>query len=227
MATLQSMSAPDHVLDLKLGAVVMCMRNVAGDTQLLNGSRLKVLMASANLVKLATLTVPPRVVYVPRIPFDIPMEGPGLIVRRMQFPLRLVYAATSYKAQGKTYARVGVDLSRDMFSHGQLYVAMGRVPSATALAVCVAPGRIVQQAGRERVVLIVNVVYPEILNTPQVMPDGSLVGPPDQDAAPAEPEGEQEDDGVAWDDDGQPIVYQGGVGDDEELGFQYSDNDDE
>ena len=225
MAALESMSSPDHVLDLKRGAIVLCMRNIPGDAQLQNGTRLKVEHARANVVKLTTLTVPQRAVWLPRTPFDIKMDGPGLIVRRMQFPLRLVYAATSYKAQGKTYTRVGVDLSRDMFSHGQLYVAVGRVPTADQLAVCVAPCRILQQAEGAPITLIVNVVYPEVLNTPQIMPDGSVVMPAAEPAVPAAAQDVDEEDGQAWDDDGQRIDPWDMGADDAEVDFAHSDDD--
>lgn len=49
---------------------------------------------------------------------------------RHQFPVRIGYAITINRAQGQTYRRVGLYLTRPVFSHGHLYVAMSRVGSS-------------------------------------------------------------------------------------------------
>ncbi|MDD2565423.1 MAG: AAA family ATPase [Candidatus Gracilibacteria bacterium] len=43
-----------------------------------------------------------------------------------QFPIRLAFAVTIHKSQGKTFDRVVVDLGRGSFAHGQVYVALSR-----------------------------------------------------------------------------------------------------
>jgi ATP-dependent DNA helicase PIF1 len=50
-----------------------------------------------------------------------------------QWPLRLAFALTIHKSQGQTYDQVCVDLSRPIFAHGQLYVALSRVTSPNGL----------------------------------------------------------------------------------------------
>jgi len=46
-----------------------------------------------------------------------------------QFPIRLAWAITIHKGQGKTYSNVVVDFGRGTFTHGQAYVALSRCRS--------------------------------------------------------------------------------------------------
>ena len=46
-----------------------------------------------------------------------------------QYPLRLAFAVTIHKSQGKTFNKVIIDLGRGTFAHGQLYVALSRCTS--------------------------------------------------------------------------------------------------
>ncbi len=43
-----------------------------------------------------------------------------------QYPLKLAWAMTIHKAQGKTFDRVNIDLGGGAFAHGQTYVALSR-----------------------------------------------------------------------------------------------------
>ncbi|XP_018394982.1 PREDICTED: uncharacterized protein LOC108773590, partial [Cyphomyrmex costatus] len=45
------------------------------------------------------------------------------------------FAMTINKSQGQTFDRVGIDLRKDVFNHGQLYVAFSRIRSWEALKV--------------------------------------------------------------------------------------------
>jgi ATP-dependent DNA helicase PIF1 len=56
--------------------------------------------------------------WIPIIPTDMPFE-----FKRLQFPVRLAFAMSIYKAQGQSLKVAGINLQTPCFSHGQLYVA--------------------------------------------------------------------------------------------------------
>jgi hypothetical protein len=70
-----------------------------------------------------------------------------------QFPIRVCFAMTINKSQGQSFEQVGVDLRTPAFAHGQFYVAVSRVSSATGLYILLP----------DIVYITENIVYPEVL----------------------------------------------------------------
>ncbi|MFA6434410.1 MAG: AAA family ATPase [Elusimicrobiales bacterium] len=51
-----------------------------------------------------------------------------------QYPLKLAWAITIHKSQGKTFERAVIDFGRGMFAHGQAYVALSRCVSLEGMS---------------------------------------------------------------------------------------------
>ena len=122
-------SLPPHKLTLKVGCIVMPLRNLNPARGLCIGTRLRVVQLGRHSVCAEILTGDERdtVVLIPRILLRSSETTMPFILFRTQLPLRLAYCMTISKAQGQTFDKVGLYLPDAFFSHGQLYVAFFRV----------------------------------------------------------------------------------------------------
>ena len=127
----------DASLSLKLGAQVMLLKNdperryvngTIGKIVALEQESLKILIEE-NGLEWKEIEVTPvtweiiRYKSDPTNPDEIQSEVIGTFT---QFPLRLAWAVTIHKAQGKTFDKVIIDLCTGAFEHGQTYVALSR-----------------------------------------------------------------------------------------------------
>ncbi|XP_074352666.1 uncharacterized protein LOC141691811 [Apium graveolens] len=130
---------PKHELKVKVGAVVMLMRNLNKIMSLCNGTRMIVTGCKKNSIEcqilcgsqVGTKHLIPRIDMVPtdRIwPFEF---------KRTQFPLQVCFSMTLNKSQGQSLDTVGLYLPRSIFSHGQLYVAISCVTSPEGLHILI------------------------------------------------------------------------------------------
>ena len=117
----------------------MLLRNLRAGlgNGLCNGTRMIVVRLGHRAIEaeIASGVNKGKSVLIPRITL-IPSDTQfPFTLKRCQFPIRPCFAMTINKAQGQTLDFVGVYLTQDVFTHGQLYVALSRVRNSTCVAV--------------------------------------------------------------------------------------------
>ncbi|PJJ65342.1 ATP-dependent DNA helicase [Compostimonas suwonensis] len=127
----------DEALELKIGAQVMFLRNDA-DQRWVNGSIGTVTRIDSTVfveVDGEVHEVDPVVWEKYRYSYSAATKKltKDVVGEFTQFPLRLAWAVTIHKSQGKTYDSAIVDLGARVFSPGQTYVALSRLTSLEGL----------------------------------------------------------------------------------------------
>ena len=119
---------PPHLLELKIDTPVVLLRNLDPSNGLCNGTRLQVKGITYRMLTCSVLNGPNAndIVHIPRIDLNTADGVLPFTMRRRQFPVKVAFAMTINKAQGQSFSTVGIYLSRPVFGHGQLYVAMSR-----------------------------------------------------------------------------------------------------
>ena len=134
LARLEYAGLPLHTLKLKVGAIMMCLRNL--NTRLKNGTKLEVQQIGNHYINVKILSGSGinQIETIPRISLTQTLQNETCTLRRRQFPLALAYAMTADKSQGQGLTHVGLYLCTEFFAHGQLYTAMSRAQDPTKFA---------------------------------------------------------------------------------------------
>jgi hypothetical protein len=149
---------PSHTLTVKVNGVYRLLRNFSLDRGLVKNVRVVVVDVDTRIVTVRLLHPGDLTdsegedILIPRISFLYQLPSGHTLLRR-QFPLAPAYATTFNSCQGLTLDVVGVDLTRPVFSHGQLYTALSRIRHHSHAKVCLRLGE----------TTTLNVTYQEIL----------------------------------------------------------------
>jgi ATP-dependent DNA helicase PIF1 len=156
--TLELSGMPSHNLHLKIGCVVLLLRNLNPAAGLANGTRLIILDLLPRVVKAQIITGRHRgtEVFIPRLRCMPGSNSLPFRLQRVQFPLKLAFAMTISKSQGQSLDHVGLYLPQPVFVHGMLYVATSRSTKPSGLHI------LIPQATTQPP-LTRNVVFKEIL----------------------------------------------------------------
>ncbi|CAN1120467.1 ATP-dependent DNA helicase PIF1 [Linum perenne] len=149
---------PAHELKLKVGAPVILLRNIDQSTGLCNGTRLIIKRLGTWSVEVLTRSHAGDRVYLRRIALSSNQKSLNFTLIRRQYPIALCFAMTINKSQGQTLHQVGICLKRQVFTHGQLYVAISRVTKKSGLKI------ISCDEGGHPTSVMKNIVYHEVLN---------------------------------------------------------------
>lgn len=127
----------DETLELKVGARVMFLRNDS-DQRWVNGTVGTVRKITSTVfieVDGETHEVDPAVWEKYKYSYSAATKQltRDIVAEFTQFPLRLAWAVTIHKSQGKTYDRAIVDLGQRSFAPGQTYVALSRITDLDGL----------------------------------------------------------------------------------------------
>jgi hypothetical protein len=151
---------PPHSLTVKVNGVFRLLRNFSVDRGLVKNVRVVVTHTGTRLITVRLLRgvagpvnrIDDEDILIPRINFTATLPS-GHTLSRRQFPVALAYATTFNSCQGLTLDILGVDLTRPVFSHGQLYTALSRIRHRSHAKIRLRPGE----------TTTTNVTYHEIL----------------------------------------------------------------
>jgi len=129
----------EEILQLKEGSQVMFVKNDP-ERAFVNGTLGKIVELSKTKIKVEILEKGlPKIIDVKKVEWEVLRYKESIedvnkietdtVGTFKQYPLKLAWAITIHKSQGKTFDRVIIDMGRGAFAPGQTYVALSRCRS--------------------------------------------------------------------------------------------------
>ena len=121
---------PESELKLKVDTVVILLRNMDINGGHCNGTRYLVKHIGQYRLVLEKLNAKKddknKMLILPRIPLKYGGMKFPFELSRLQFPVKVAYALTINRAQGQSASKCGILLPKNVWTHGQIYVAFSR-----------------------------------------------------------------------------------------------------
>jgi ATP-dependent DNA helicase PIF1 len=158
LSTLRTYGLPNHQIKLKIGSPIILLRNIDQSEGSCNGTRLIVTKMATHVLEAKVMGGKHHgnITYIPRMDMS-PSQSPWPFkLSRRQFPIVASYAMTINKSQGQLLDWVGLYLPKDVFSHGQIYVAIFRVTSKKGIKI------LIHDVNKHPKEITTNVVYKEV-----------------------------------------------------------------
>jgi ATP-dependent DNA helicase PIF1 len=116
--------APPYMIQFKIGARYMCIKNIDIHRGLINGTMMRLLAFGRRCAQFQILSgkCAGSIEIVTKAMFTITPEASGLpfAILRRQYPIIPAYCLSVHKAQGQSLLKVGIIFESDPFTHGQL-----------------------------------------------------------------------------------------------------------
>ncbi|XP_020981551.1 uncharacterized protein LOC110273049 [Arachis duranensis] len=145
-------------IKLKVGILIMLLRNIDHSSGLCNGTWLIVTQLGKRIIEAKVIigSNTGQKVFIPRMNLSPSDHRIPFKFNRRQFSILVFYAMTINKSQGQSLSNVSLLLRKLVFSQGQLYVTLSRVTTKQGLKIL-----ITNEVGKESTVTD-NVVYNEV-----------------------------------------------------------------
>ena len=165
--TLNLLGLPQHMLKLKENTVVILLRNMNIKAGHCNGTRY--LIKNIGQYRLVLEKLDSKLgdknslLVLPRIPMEYGGGNFPFKLTRLQFPLKIAFTLTINRAQGQSASKCGLLLPKNVWTHGQIYVALSRCGNPNNIFVWAEQEQFEDFNLPKHKMFIKNVVYKEIV----------------------------------------------------------------
>ena len=168
-----------HELSLKVGAVVILLKNFNIKAGHCNGTRYIIKTIGKYRLILQKLTCDEddenKILSLPRIPMTSTQSNFPFTLKRTQFPIKLAFTVTFNRAQSQTVpGDCGMLLPKSVWTHGQIYVGFSRCGNPRNIHVWADQDEFEDFPTAEGKSYVANIVYKEVLTTEDEMKESSL-----------------------------------------------------